>query len=214
MSCAAAADLEMPWVSEGSMSSNLMREPGRTRSSLESCFIPASFYTEEMLVLASQSPRRREILRQAGIPFHGARGGGGRIRAGRRESRGLCAEAGGGEGMRGGGGGGRNGTGRGHHGGHRWGDSGQAGGRRRCAPHAGAAFGAAARGTDWHLPAPRRGRELRFVPQRRWWFARDERGGDRRSMWPAASPWTRRAGMRSRGWRRSSSNGSRGATST
>jgi septum formation protein len=27
------------------------------------------FYTEKMLVLASQSPRRSEILRQAGIPF-------------------------------------------------------------------------------------------------------------------------------------------------
>jgi septum formation protein len=34
-----------------------------------SCFIPASFYTGTMLVLASQSPRRSEILRQAGIPF-------------------------------------------------------------------------------------------------------------------------------------------------
>jgi septum formation protein len=32
-------------------------------------FHPASFYTEKMLVLASQSPRRAEILRQAGIPF-------------------------------------------------------------------------------------------------------------------------------------------------
>jgi septum formation protein len=32
-------------------------------------FHPASFYTEKMLVLASQSPRRSEILRQAGIPF-------------------------------------------------------------------------------------------------------------------------------------------------
>src|SRR5260370_42674886 len=59
----------MPWVSEASRSSNLMREPGRTRSSLENCFIPGSFYTEEMLVLASQSPRRSEILRLAGIPF-------------------------------------------------------------------------------------------------------------------------------------------------
>src|SRR5260370_34489647 len=59
----------MPWVSEASTSSNLIREPGSTRSSFESCFIPAPFYTEEMLVLASQSPRRREILRLAGIPF-------------------------------------------------------------------------------------------------------------------------------------------------
>jgi septum formation protein len=32
-------------------------------------FHPASSYTEKMLVLASQSPRRSEILRQAGIPF-------------------------------------------------------------------------------------------------------------------------------------------------
>jgi len=31
--------------------------------------MPASFYTGKMLVLASQSPRRAEILRQAGIPF-------------------------------------------------------------------------------------------------------------------------------------------------
>jgi septum formation protein len=31
--------------------------------------MPASFYTEGMLVLASQSPRRSEILRLAGIPF-------------------------------------------------------------------------------------------------------------------------------------------------
>jgi septum formation protein len=31
--------------------------------------MPASFYTEKMLVLASQSPRRSEILRQAGIFF-------------------------------------------------------------------------------------------------------------------------------------------------
>src|ERR1035437_2983989 len=59
----------MPWVSDGSRSANLIREPGRTRSSLESCFIPASFYTAEMLVLASQSPRRSEILRQARMEF-------------------------------------------------------------------------------------------------------------------------------------------------
>jgi septum formation protein len=31
--------------------------------------MPASFYTGKMLMLASQSPRRAEILRQAGIPF-------------------------------------------------------------------------------------------------------------------------------------------------
>src|ERR1022692_4823011 len=68
-SCAAAASFSMPRVSEASQSANLIRAPGFTRSSLESCFIPASFYTEEMLVLASQSPRRSEILRQAGILF-------------------------------------------------------------------------------------------------------------------------------------------------
>src|ERR1017187_1442406 len=68
-SCAAAASFSMPWVPDGSKSANLIRAPGFTRRSLESCFIPASFYTEEMLVLASQSPRRSEILRQAGIPF-------------------------------------------------------------------------------------------------------------------------------------------------
>src|ERR1035438_9134660 len=59
----------MPWVCDGSISANLIREPGFTRSFFVNCFIPASFYTEEMLVLASQSPRRSEILRQAGIPF-------------------------------------------------------------------------------------------------------------------------------------------------
>jgi septum formation protein len=32
-------------------------------------FHPASFYTGKMVVLASQSPRRAEILRLAGIPF-------------------------------------------------------------------------------------------------------------------------------------------------
>src|ERR1022692_103091 len=68
-SCAAAASFSMPRVSDASRSANLIRAPGFTRRSLESCFHPASFYTEEMLVLASQSPRRSEILRQAGIPF-------------------------------------------------------------------------------------------------------------------------------------------------
>src|ERR1019366_6603465 len=68
-SCAAAASFSMPRVSDASRSANLIRAPGFTRRSLESCFIPASFYTEEMLVLASQSPRRSEILRQAGMEF-------------------------------------------------------------------------------------------------------------------------------------------------
>ena len=36
---------------------------------MDSCFIPASFYTEKMLVLASQSPRRSQILRHAGMEF-------------------------------------------------------------------------------------------------------------------------------------------------
>ena len=48
---------------------SLIRNPVFTRSFFENCFIPASFYTEKMLVLASQSPRRSEILRQAGMPF-------------------------------------------------------------------------------------------------------------------------------------------------
>src|ERR1039457_5688315 len=68
-SCAAAASFSRPRVSDASRSANLIRAPGFTRRSFESCFIPAPFYTEEMLVLASQSPRRSEILRRAGIPF-------------------------------------------------------------------------------------------------------------------------------------------------
>src|ERR1035438_5927062 len=68
-SCAAAASFSRPRVSDASRAANLIRAPGFTRRSFESCFIPAPFYTEEMLVLASQSPRRSEILRHAGIPF-------------------------------------------------------------------------------------------------------------------------------------------------
>src|ERR1017187_1284923 len=53
-----------------------MFDPGLTISSRANCFIPSSFYNaleygmvENVLVLASQSPRRAEILRHAGIPF-------------------------------------------------------------------------------------------------------------------------------------------------
>ena len=59
----------MPCVSAGSTELRLKRDPGRTTNSFARCFIPAPFYTGTMLVLASQSPRRSEILRQAGIPF-------------------------------------------------------------------------------------------------------------------------------------------------
>src|ERR1039457_7049493 len=68
-SCAAAASFSMPWVPDVSTSASFILEPGFTRRTFESCAIRASFYTGEMLILASQAPRRSEILRQAGIPF-------------------------------------------------------------------------------------------------------------------------------------------------
>ena len=65
--CSAAAALSTPWVPSGSMRGSATFELGDTISSFANVS-SAPFYTGTMLVLASQSPRRSEILRQAGIP--------------------------------------------------------------------------------------------------------------------------------------------------